>query len=151
VFLLSVAAALVAILVYQSWPALKEIGPVRMLSSSNWDPDGEPEEFGTLLFVYGTLATTVIAMLVAVPLGIGTAAYLSEIASPRTRKVSGFLLELLAAIPSVIYGFWAMEFLAKRGVAPVYNLLGVEHKSGLGILTAGLVLAVMILPYITAV
>jgi phosphate transport system permease protein len=149
VFVLSVAAAMVAVLVYQAWPALTRVGPVGMLSSSDWDP--ERGHYGALLFVYGTVATTLIAMLVAVPLGVGTAAYLSEIAPGRVRRVSGFLLELLAAIPSVIYGFWALDFLAKRGIGPGFDLLGLSHKSGEGILAAGLVLAVMILPYVTAV
>lgn len=89
-------------------------------------------------------------MLVAVPLGVGAAAYLSEVASPKLRKASSFLLELLAAIPSVVFGFWALEFLAKRGLAPTYDLFGLRHQSGEGIVAAGLVLAVMVLPYVTA-
>ncbi|MBA4188643.1 MAG: phosphate ABC transporter permease [Planctomycetaceae bacterium] len=147
-FVLAVAAALVAVMTLQAWPALKQFGELRILTSDNWDPDRGA--YGALLFVYGTLATSAIAMLVAVPLGVGAAAYLSEIASPRIRTISSFLLELLAAIPSVIFGFWAVEFLAKRGLAPTYDLLGLTHQSGEGIVAAGLVLAVMILPYITA-
>jgi phosphate transport system permease protein len=148
VFVLAVAAALVVVLVHQAWPALTRFGELRVLTSANWDPDRGA--YGSLLFVYGTLATSAIAMLVAVPLGVGAAAYLSEIAPPRVRKVSSFLLELLAAIPSVIFGFWAVEFLAKRGLAPTYDFFGLKHQSGEGIVAAGLVLAVMILPYITA-
>src|SRR5262249_51821847 len=107
---------------------------------------------GALVFVYGTLVTSLIAMLIAVPLGVGAAAYLSELAPPRVRKACAFLLELLAAIPSVIYGFWAREFLAKRGLAPLFDAMGLPNVApGQGILAAGLVLAVMILPYITAV
>ncbi len=148
VFVLSVAAALIAVLTYQAWPALTRFGELQVLTSADWDPDRSA--YGALLFVYGSVASAVIAMLIAVPLGVGAAAYLSEIASPRVRKVCSFLLELLAAIPSVIFGFWAIEFLARRGLAPVYGFLGVNNQSGEGILTAGLVLAVMILPYITA-
>lgn len=149
VFVLAVAAALVGVLVYQSWPALVEFRSLGLLTGSDWDP--ERGRYGALLFVYGTVATTAIAMLVAVPLGVGAAAYLSEIAPPAVRKVSGFLLELLAAIPSVIFGFWAVEFLAHRGLAPTFGFFGIETKSGEGIVAAGLVLAVMVLPYITAV
>jgi phosphate transport system permease protein len=153
VFVLAVAAAIVAVLALQAWPALKHFGEWGVLTSANWDPenpDPEKRSYGALLFVYGTLATAAIAMLVAVPLGVGAATYLSEIASPRVRTVSAFLLELLAAIPSVIFGFWAVEFLAKRGLAPAYDLFGLKHQSGEGIVAAGLVLAVMVLPYITA-
>ena len=104
------------------------------------------------MFVYGTVVTSLIAMLVAVPLGVGAAAYLSELAPARLRKVCAFLLELLAAIPSVVYGFWGIEFLAKQGLAPVFNAMGLPNvAAGQGILAAGLVLSVMILPYITAV
>lgn len=148
VFVLSVAAALVGVLLYQSWPALARYGELKVLTSSDWNPS--ENAYGALLFVYGTLATSIIAMLVAVPLGVGAAAFLSEIAPPRVRKVTSFLLELLAAIPSVIFGFWALEFLARRGLAPAYRLFGFDNTSGEGILAAGLVLAVMILPYITA-
>jgi phosphate transport system permease protein len=148
VFVLSLAATLIAVLTYQAWPALVRFGELRILTSSDWDPPNDA--YGALLFVYGTVATSLIAMLVAVPLGVGAAAYLSEIAPPRVRKVSSFLLELLAAIPSVIFGFWAIEFLASRGLAPAFALFGSSNQSGQGILAAGLVLAVMILPYITA-
>jgi phosphate transport system permease protein len=145
---LSLAAALVAVLTYQGWPALTKVGELHILTSSDWHPD--EGAYGALLFVYGTVATSAIAMLVAIPLGVGAAAYLSEIAPPRVRTVSAFLLELLAAIPSVIFGFWAIEFLARRGLAPTFTLFGLKSQSGEGILAAGLVLAVMILPYITA-
>ncbi|MDY3559902.1 phosphate ABC transporter permease subunit PstC [Gemmata sp. JC673] len=148
VFVLSVAAALLAVLAYQAWPAVSRLGELKVLTSADWNPDGGA--YGGLLFVYGTVATSVIAMLVAVPLGVGAAACLSELAPARVRQASSFLLELLAAIPSVIFGFWALEFLARRGLAPAFDLFGLRHQSGEGILAAGLVLAVMILPYVTA-
>ncbi|MBY0461136.1 MAG: phosphate ABC transporter permease PstA, partial [Gemmataceae bacterium] len=147
-FVLAVAASLVAVLVYQAWPALARFGELKVLTSADWSPD--KGVYGALLFVFGTVATAVVAMAVAVPLGVGAATFLSEIAPPRVRKISSFLLELLAAIPSVIFGFWALEFLARRGLAPVFSLFGSHNQSGEGILAAGLVLAVMILPYITA-
>jgi phosphate transport system permease protein len=147
-FVLGTAASLLLVLTYQAWPALSRFGELGVLRSTDWNPDRE--SYGGLLFVYGSIASSLIAMLLAVPLGIGSAVYLSEIATPRVRKLCSFLLELLAAIPSVIFGFWAIEFLARRGLAPVYGWLGVDNQSGEGILTAGLVLAIMILPYITA-
>ncbi|MCS6863756.1 MAG: phosphate ABC transporter permease PstA [Gemmataceae bacterium] len=148
VLVLSVAAALIGVLTYQAWPALSHVRELRILTSADWHP--KENTYGALLFVYGTVATSLIAMLIAVPLGVGAAACLSEIAPPRVRRTTAFLLELLAAIPSVIYGFWALEFLARRGLAPVFAWLGYSNPSGEGILAAGLVLAIMILPYITA-
>ncbi len=149
-FVLAIAAALIVALIVQAWPLLTQPAQITLLTSTNWDPDRD--SYGALVFVYGTLVTSLIAMLIAVPLGVGAAAYLSELAPPRVRKGCAFLLELLAAIPSVIYGFWAREFLAKQGLAPLFNSLGLPNvASGQGILAAGIVLAVMILPYITAV
>jgi phosphate transport system permease protein len=164
-FVLALAAALVGVLTYQALPALKKMEEYQLLTSADWKPasdadpgtdeEGEPlpppkVAYGALGFIFGTVATSLIAMLIAVPLGVGAAAYLSEVASPRVRWVCSFLLELLAAIPSVVFGFWALEFLAHRTLAPVFDWLNFDNHSGEGILAAGLVLAVMILPFITA-
>jgi phosphate transport system permease protein len=151
IFVLSVAAALVAVLVLQSWPVLKNLFEYKVLTSSDWNPNARPPVFGALVFVYGTLATSVIAMLIAVPLGVGSAAYLSEIAPPSVRRTCSFLIELLAAIPSVVYGFWGLFFLAPL-VQRFFTLLGgPSTASGQGILCAGLILAIMIVPYIIAI
>ena len=147
---LAIAATLILALVVQAWPVLSHPSHFQLLTSTNWDPD--KNSYGALVFVYGTLITSLIAMLIAVPLGVGAAAYLSELAPAWVRQSCAFVLELLAAIPSVIYGFWAREFLAKQGLEPLFNSLGLPNvASGQGILAAGIVLAVMILPYITAV
>jgi phosphate transport system permease protein len=107
--------------------------------------------FGVWVFIYGTLATSAIAMLIAVPLGVGTAAYLSEIAPGWLRRACAFLSELLAAIPSVVFGFFGLFFIAPA-IHKLFVSLGVSSPaSGQGILAAGLILAVMILPYITAI
>src|SRR5262249_52694957 len=106
--------------------------------------------FGVWALIYGTLATSAIAMLIAVPLGVGSAAYLAEIAPPGLRKAGSFLIELLAAIPSVVYGFWGLLFLAPV-VRWFFARLGYPYTSGSGILAAGLILAVMVIPYVTAV
>ena len=151
-FVLVVAAMLVLVLVIQSWPILSRLWELQLLTSSNWDPNRG--SYGALTFIYGTVVTSAIAMLVAVPLGVGSAAFLSEIAPRSVRKVCSFLLELLAAIPSVVFGFWAKVFLAP-GLFAVFEFVGVpglqQGAGGQGILAAGLVLAIMILPYITAV
>lgn len=150
VLILSIVAALVVVLIFQSWPVLSDPGKYQLLTSTDWNPDRGA--FGALVFVYGSVVTCALALLLAVPLGIGSAVYLSELAGPRTRTICAFLLELLAAIPSVVYGFWAREFLAKRGLAPLFDSLGLPNvASGQGIMAAGIVLAVMILPFIAAV
>jgi len=148
--ILGLVAALVWVLLYDAWPVLSRTGQYQFWGTT-WDPDptGRPPSFGILGFVFGTVMTSVIAMAIAVPLGVATAAYLSEIAHPRFRRVSAFLIELLAAIPSVVYGFWGLRFLSPR-VRELYEAVGLPDTAGQGIFPAGLVLAVMILPYITA-
>lgn len=149
-FVLLVAALLVVVLIIQAWPALGRIG--ELVTSSNWNPSAG--KYGALTFIYGTLITSAIALLLAVPLGVGAATFLSEIAPRWLRRGCGFLLELLAAIPSVVYGFWAKLFLAPLvlSVLSTFHVPGLhEGQGGEGILAAGLVLAIMVLPYITAV
>jgi phosphate transport system permease protein len=144
---LVLAAALVAFLVTDSWPAVRAFG-FRFFAGTNWDP--VRDDYGALPFVYGTLATSAVAMVVAVPLGVGAAAFLAEVAPGWVRRVGSFLVELLAAIPSVVFGFWGLFVLAPA-VQKVFDLAGGPNTGGAGILSAGLVLAVMVLPYITAV
>src|SRR5436309_1951662 len=89
-------------------------------------------------------------MLIAVPLGVGTAAFLSEIASPGIRRVVSFLIEMLAAIPSVVYGMWGVLVLAPL-LQKVITALGGPNTGGRGMLAASLVLSIMIVPYVAAV
>jgi phosphate transport system permease protein len=149
-----IVLALVALLVRQAWPVLSRAGHFQLFTSSEWDPDGKTMGqpiFGSWVFVYGTVATSVIAMFLAVPLGIGTAAFLSEIAPSWIRRTFGFLTELLAAIPSVVFGFWGLFFVAPV-VDRVFRACGLDSPaSGQGIVSAGLILAIMVLPYITAI
>jgi phosphate ABC transporter permease protein PstC/phosphate ABC transporter permease subunit PstA len=140
-------ALLVVILVWKSALAIRTVG-LNFLAHTDWDP--VHRRFGALAFVWGTVITSAIAMLIAVPLGVGTAAYLSEIAGPRMRRVASFFVEMLAAIPSVVYGFWGMYVLAPMLQTP-FSWLGGPNTGGLGILAAGLILSVMIVPYIAAV
>ncbi|HVK17015.1 MAG TPA: phosphate ABC transporter permease subunit PstC [Fimbriiglobus sp.] len=153
-FILTLVAGLVVVLVWESLPALKNADTYNLFTSARWDPKpasaGAPPSFGSLAFVYGTVATSVIAMLIAVPLGVASAAFLSEIASGWLKKVGAFLIELLAAIPSVVYGFWGLFILAPV-VQSVFDLFGGPPTGGNGILAAGLILSIMILPYITAI
>ncbi|MFL5338525.1 MAG: phosphate ABC transporter permease subunit PstC [Gemmataceae bacterium] len=145
-----VALSMFAVLVLQSWPTLTHLVEFKVFTSDDWRPDNEPPIFGSLAFIYGTLASSAIAMLIAVPLGVGAAAYLAEIAPAWLRRTGSFLIELLAAVPSVVYGFWGMNFL-RPIVQFVFNHMGGPNTSGAGILSAGIILAIMILPYITAI
>ena len=137
----------VVVLVWQSVPAMRTLG-LRFLVQSHWNP--VDDNFGALPFIYGTLATSALAMLIAVPLGVGTAAFMSEVAPPWMRRAGSFLVELLAAIPSVVYGTWGIFVLAPA-VARFFVYIGGPETTGSGIFTAGLILAVMIVPYVAAV
>jgi phosphate transport system permease protein len=136
---------------------LRAFGP-SFLWGQTWDP--VREIFGALPFIYGTLATSAIALLIAVPFGLGTAIFLAELAPPRLSEAVGFLVELLAAIPSVIYGLVGLFIVVPwvRSVASpaISGLLGwipvfQGTPYGVGIFTAGLILAVMIVPFVTTV
>src|SRR5262245_12733807 len=144
-----VSALLVWVLFSKAALAIRTLG-WRFLIDTNWDPQEEHHAFGALTFIYGTLATSTIAMVIAVPLGIGTAAYLSEIASAWLRRIASFLVEMLATIPSVVYGFWGLFVLAPS-LQVFYTWLGGPNTGGVGIFAAGLILSIMIVPYITAV
>ncbi len=123
-----------------------------------WDPVAE--QFGAATFAYGTVVTSTIALLLAVPLGVGIAIFLVEMAPRRLGAAVGFLVELLAAIPSIVYGLWGLFVLApfvRDVVAPfLHATLGflpifAGQSHGVGMLTGGIILAVMILPFIAAV
>jgi phosphate transport system permease protein len=127
---------------------------------SDADMPAKPEEksgppvvtgyYGGLAFIYGSVVTSVLSMLLAVPLGVGTATFLAEVAPPFVKRGGSFLVELLAAIPSVVYGFWGINFLAPA-IQHAFDRPGWENLAGKGILSASLILAVMIVPYISAV
>lgn len=107
-----------------------------------WDPVAG--DFGALPFIYGTLATSALALAMAVPLGLGAAVFLSELAPPRISDALTFVVELLAAVPSVIYGLLGVFILV-----PIMRQLGAPY--GVGVFTAAVVLAVMILPFIVSI
>jgi phosphate transport system permease protein len=138
---------ILGVLFWQGLPAIRAHG-FAFLINHHWAPTSG--QFGALPFVFGTLATSAIAIVMAVPLGVGTAAFLSEIAPGWLRKAGAFLVEMLAAVPSVVYGMWGLFVLAPL-VKAWFDWLGAPPTTGTGILTAGLILSVMIVPYIAAV
>ncbi|MGM0415140.1 MAG: phosphate ABC transporter permease subunit PstC [Bacillota bacterium] len=140
-----------------SWPSIKEFG-ISFISSQSWNP--VTDNYGALPFIYGSLITSVISLVIAIPLGIGSAIFLTEIAPKKISQPLGFVIELLAAVPSVIYGFWALFVLTpfiRDYIQPFLNRhLGFltffqGPMVGVGILAAGIILAIMILPIITSI
>jgi len=161
VLVLLLLGGIIAALAVGAWPAFSHFGP-RFLSSLDWDPVND--KFGALPAVFGTLVTSAIAMLIGVPLALGVAVFLTELCPPLVRRPIGTLIELLAAVPSIIYGIWGLfvlaPFLQERvqpflidhlGDLPVIGRLFEGPPLGLGMLTAGFILAMMVLPFITAV
>ena len=138
---------IVVLLSLQAWPAIRSLG-TSILLSSDWDPTHD--RFGGLSFVYGSIVTALVGMAIAVPLGVGTATFLAEVAPAWLRRGGSFLVELLAAIPSVVYGFWGIAFLAPN-VQHLFDLLGGPNVGGKGLFSAGLILAIMVVPYVAAV
>ncbi|WP_434803348.1 phosphate ABC transporter permease PstC [Paenacidovorax monticola] len=148
-------------LVIGAWPSIEKYG-VGFLASSVWDP--VQNEYGGLVMIYGTLATSAIALIVAVPVSFGIALFLTELSPAWLKRPLGTAIELLAAVPSIVYGMWGLmvfgPLLAQYVQQPLQSLLGgVPYLGalvsgppvGIGILSAGIILAIMIIPFIAAV
>jgi len=154
---LVLAAGLVAALAWESREALGAFG-LRFLVTSHWDPVAG--EFGALPFIYGTLLSSLLALLIAVPLSLGAAIFLADLAPAWIRPPVAFLIEMLAAVPSVVYGLWGIFVLVPwlrdwvqpalgrtLGFLPLFQ----GPPYGIGMLAAGLILSIMVVPYITSV
>jgi len=152
------AAVLLVVELYGSSSLSRHQFGWSFLVSRDWDPVAE--EFGALPFIYGTVVTSLLALLVAVPLGVGAAIFLSELAPAGISDALTFVVELLAAVPSVIYGVLAVFVLvpplrehvqpflqARFGFLPLFQ----GPNYGVGLLAAGLILAIMILPFIVSI
>jgi phosphate transport system permease protein len=158
---LGILGGVILSLIVGSWPALSTFG-FNFLVSQRWNP--VTENFGALAPIYGTLVTSFIAMLIAVPLGLLIATFLTELCPMWLRRPIGIAIELLAGIPSIIYGIWGLfvfaPFLQETlqpflitifGPIPVLSALFAGPPYGIGMLTAGLILAIMVLPFVTAI
>jgi phosphate transport system permease protein len=148
-------------LIIGSAPALSTFG-LSFVTTEVWNP--VTDQFGALAPIYGTLVTSAIAMLIAVPVGLMIAFFLTELCPPMLRRPIAIAIELLAGIPSIIYGIWGLfvfaPFLQKYvqpflidtfANVPVLNSLFEGPPYGIGMLTAGLILAIMVLPFITSI
>jgi phosphate transport system permease protein len=148
-------------LVYGAAPALREFG-IGFLYEDVWNP--VTEKFGALAPIFGTVITSLIAMVIAVPIGLLIAVFLTELCPMWLRRPIGIAIELLAGIPSIIYGIWGLFvfapflqqtlqpfLIAAFGPIPVLSTLFEGPPYGIGMLTAGLILAIMVLPFITSI
>lgn len=144
-------------LLWTSWPAVRQFG-WRFFFSQEWNP--VLQEFGAASSIFGTLVSTLIAMFIAVPLSLAISLFLVELAPPRVSRVAGTLIELLAAVPSIIFGMWGLFVFAPFMARYVQPLLGKTlgflplfqgPPMGIGMLTAGIILAFMVLPFISAI
>ena len=152
---LIVLAALLGSLVYEAWPALEEYG-LGFMVSSTWSP--ADDEFGAVIAIYGTLVTSGIALLIAVPVSFGIAVFLTETCPVWLRRPLGTAVELLAGVPSIIFGIWGLFILApllQDYVQPWMAATGLPLFAGpplgVGIFTAGLVLSLMVIPFVSSV
>jgi phosphate transport system permease protein len=148
-------------LLHGAWPALAQF-KLGFLTHEVWNP--VTDQFGALAAVYGTVVTSLIALLIAIPVGFGIAIFLTELAPAWLKRPVGVAIELLAAVPSIIYGIWGLFVLSPilqrhvqpwmidhLGPLPLIGRLFQGPPFGIGVLTAGVVLAIMVIPFISAV
>ncbi|MFM8928169.1 MAG: phosphate ABC transporter permease subunit PstC [Betaproteobacteria bacterium] len=158
---LALMAGILGSLVVGAGPAIQAFG-LGFLTSAVWDPVNN--QYGGLVMIYGTLATSLIALVIAVPVSFGIALFLTELSPGWLKRPLGIAIELLAAVPSIVYGMWGLLVFgpvlatyvqqplqaAFKGV-PVLGALVAGPPVGIGILSAGIILAIMIIPFIAAV
>jgi phosphate transport system permease protein len=158
---LTVIIAIVVSLFIGAAPSIRKFG-LGFLVSTAWNP--VTENFGALVSIYGTLVTSAIAMLIGIPVSFGIALFITELCPPFLKRPIGTAIELLAAIPSIIYGMWGLFVFAPLfgdyiqpwvtdhlGAMPVVGTLFSGPPLGIGILTAGIILAIMVIPFMSAV
>jgi phosphate transport system permease protein len=158
---LSLLVGIIISLFVGAWPSIQANG-LGFLTSAQWDP--VQDKYGGLVMIYGTLATSIIALVIAVPVSFGIALFLTELSPAWLKRPLGTAIELLAAVPSIVYGMWGLlvfgPILAQYVQQPLQKMLtGVPYLEafvagppvGIGLLSAGIVLAIMIIPFIASV
>ena len=161
VLTLALMGGILGSLVVGAGPAIHEFG-LGFLTSAVWDPVGN--QYGGLVMIYGTLATSLIALVIAVPVSFGIALFLTELSPGWLKRPLGIAIELLAAVPSIVYGMWGLlvfgpvlatyvqqPLQAAFSGVPVLGALVAGPPVGIGILSAGIILAIMIIPFIASV
>jgi phosphate transport system permease protein len=150
------------VLVQESWPAIEKFGVARFLTSTDWDP--VKQSFGAATTIFGTFVTTFIALLIAIPAAVGIAIFVTEISPNFLKGPIGVAIELLAAIPSIIYGMWGLFALAPImsehiepalqatiGKLPLVGVLFQGTPMGIDLLTASVILSIMIIPFTASI
>ncbi|HET7396775.1 MAG TPA: phosphate ABC transporter permease subunit PstC [Gammaproteobacteria bacterium] len=158
---LALVLGILLVLLIEAWPALRQFG-WHFFEGTAWDPVGN--QFSALSSIYGTVVTSLIAIVIAVPVSFGIALFITELAPTWLRRPVGTAIELLAAIPSIIYGMWGLFVFAPLfaqyaqpwmtahlGDWPWVGALFSGPPMGIGMFTAGLILAIMVIPFITSV
>jgi len=140
----AITLGIVGVLVYESLAFFSHVTPWEFLTDTQWTPLFDDAHYGILPLMAGTLVTTAIALVVAIPIGTITAIYLSEYATHRLREIIKPVLELLSAVPTVVYGYFALLF-----VTPLLQKL-LPDLPGFNMLSAGLVIGIMIIPYVSS-
>lgn len=149
----------VAVLLYGAWPAIEAFG-LSFLTTSVWEPNPNREQYGALAFIVGTVVSSILALCLAAPAGIGVATFINEVLTPRLRGVARFLIEVLSTIPSVVYGLWGVFVLAPWVGDRLAPFLGrtfgflpffAPPYEPRNMLCAVLILAIMVLPLIVSV
>jgi phosphate transport system permease protein len=145
--------AIVISLLLPTFEFFGEVSPGEFFFGTEWTPQFEPASFGVLPIVVGTLSVTLWAMLFAIPIGLGAAVYLSEYASPRVRKTIKPVLEVLAGIPTIAIGFFAVSFILPEIIVPIWpgDFLGGAEGKPFMALAAGLGIGLMIVPIIASI
>jgi len=160
-FVLAVLVGILLSLVIGAWPAIEKFGPA-FITRVEWDPVNN--EYGAMIAIAGTLVTSALALLFAFPISFGIALFLTEICPAWLKRPLGTSVELLAGVPSIIYGMWGLFVFAPvfgdyvqpllqatLGEVPVIGALFQGSMMGIGMLTAGIILAIMIIPFIASV
>ena len=157
-----IIVGIVAVLVIESWPAIGKFGVLRFLFSTAWDP--VQADFGAASAIFGTVVTTFLALLIAIPTAVGVAIFVTEIAPNVLKGPIGAAIELLAAIPSIIYGMWGLFTLAPimanhiepflqrtLGALPGLAILFQGTPMGIDLMTASVILSIMIIPFTASI
>ncbi len=161
IIVLCILIAIIVVLFSGAFLAIQKFG-LGFLTSSAWNP--VTEKFGALVPVFGTLVTSAIAMLIGVPISFGIALFLTELSPPWLRRPLGIAIEMLAAVPSIIFGMWGLFVFApvfadtvepwlinNIGPIPIIGMLFHGAPMGIGVLTAGLILGIMVIPFIASI
>jgi phosphate transport system permease protein len=159
---LIVLLGIIGSMIYGGWPAFREFG-LGFITSSVWDV--QRDQYGAWVAIVGTLTTALIALVIGVPISLGIAIFLTQLCPPWLKRPVATTIELLAAVPSIIYGMWGLFVFAPlfarfiqvpvsslvEGLPVIGTILYARTPSGVGVLTAGIILAIMIIPFIASI